>query len=306
MLEMREQLAAAVEGAEGVAETLAGSDCILHADGKFTPTVEMGDRPLRSSSISPFSPVPGLRSATIGFRCELKGSGTPGEAPQFGPLLKACGFQETTVVSTSVTYTPASSSIPSMTLALYMDGVASKIWGARGTVKLLLEAGKPGWLEFLFTGADFAVSDASLLTGMSYDDTVAPAWLSANLSMDSYQAMVSKLDIDVANDVQLRPDANSSSGHKSAVIVSRLPVLTIDPEKILVASYDFYTKMRAGNQGALTTVVGSEAGNICTITAPKIQYSAIDDTARNKIRSLGIDCRLNRDTGDDELSLSFT
>jgi len=306
MLEAKTQLAIKLESEEGTAETLAAADAILHANGKFTPDTPMFQRPMRSSSLSPFSSVPGARSATIEFDIELKGSGTAGTAPEWGKALMGCGFAEDVETGVSVTYTPASSSIGSYTVALYEDGMIHKIWGARGTVKLALKNGEPGMLSFAFTGADFSVVDGALLSGVSYDSTKPPAFLAAQFTIDSYAALLSSLEIDMANAVALRPDANRDSGYKSTIISSRAPVMTFDPEKVLVATYDFYGKLRSGSEGALSTVVGSTAGNICTISAPKAQYTKIDEAERDGIRSLGIDCQLNRDSGDDELSLAFT
>lgn len=306
MLEAKTQLTIKLEGEEGTAETLAAADAILHANGKFTPDTPMFQRPMRSSSLSPFSSVPGARSASIEFDIELKGSGTAGTAPEWAAALMGCGFAEAVLVGTSVAYTPASSSVGSYTLALYEDGMIHKIWGARGTVKLALKNGEPGMLSFSFTGADYSVVDGALLSGASYDSTKPPAFLTAQLLIDSYAALLSSLEIDMANALALRADANQDSGYFSTIISSRLPVMTFDPEKVLVATYDFYGKLRSGNEGALSTVVGATAGNICTITATKVQYGKIDEAERDGIRSLGIDCQLNRSIGDDELSLAFT
>jgi hypothetical protein len=99
---------------------------------------------------------------------------------------------------------------------------------------------------------------------------------------------------------------NTSSGYKSAVITGRRPSLSIDPEMVLVATYDFFGKWRSGNEGALSLALTGAAGNICTITAPKVQYTAPKLAEKSGIRSLGIDCQLNRNAGDDELSLAFT
>jgi hypothetical protein len=56
----------------------------------------------------------------------------------------------------------------------------------------------------------------------------------------------------------------------------------------------------------MTATLDGDAGNIATITAPKVQYSAINPADRTGIRTLGIDCRLNGNAGDDELSIAFT
>lgn len=306
LIEARTQVAAKIESVEGTAETLSASDAFLAANVKFTPNIAMGERKNVSSSLSPWTSIPGARSAKLEFDVELKGSGTAGTAPALGKLLKACGFGETVVSGVSVTYKPASTSISSMTLAVYQDGVIKKIWGARGNVSLKLEDGTPGWLHFEFTGADFSVTDGDMLTGVTYESTKPIAFLSASFAIDSYSALIGSLEINMNNEVNLRKDVNSSSGHKSAVITGRRPTMTIDPEHITVATYDFYGKLRSGNEGSLTLALTGSAGNICTITAPKVQYTAISDDVRDGIRSLGITCQLNRNSGDDEISIVFT
>lgn len=307
MIEARTQLAAKTEQTEGVAETLAGAQAILVANPKFTPNIAMGERPNVSSSLSPWAQIPGARSAKMEFDVELKGSGTAGTAPALGTLLKGCGFGETVVAVTSVTYAPASSSISSLTMALYVDGVIKKIWGARGNVSVKLEDGAPAWLHFEFTGADFSVTDGAMLSsGVSYESTKPPAFLSASLTVDSYAALIGTMDINMNNNIALRKDVNSSSGHKSAVITSRKPSMTMDPEAVLVATYDFYGKLRSGNEGALTLALSGGSGNICTITAPKVQHTGLSDDNKEGIKNYGITCQLNRSSGDDEISIAFT
>jgi hypothetical protein len=129
------QLAARVEAVEGTAETPGAGDALLVINPTFIPLVEMHERKILSSELSRYKSLSGCRSARLRFEVELKGSGSPGVAPEWGELMRACGFDETIVPGTSVTYTPASSGIPSITLALYMDGLLTKLWGARGTVR---------------------------------------------------------------------------------------------------------------------------------------------------------------------------
>lgn len=307
MIKARTQLAAKIEAIEGTAEAIAGADALLVMNPSFRPNTEVTNRDNVSVSLSRFPGVPGKRSATIEFDVELKGSGTAGTAPALGKLLNACGFGETVVALTSVTYLPASASISSMTLAMFMDGVKKQIWGARGDVSLRLEAGKPAMFHFVFTGADFSVTDVALLTtGVAYEATIPQSFQTASLLIDSYAAMIGSMDIKMGNEVTLRDDANAISGFKSAVITKRRPAMSIDPEFVLVATYDFYGKLRSGNLGALTLALTGSAGNICTITAPKVQYVGINPSDKSGINSLGIDCWLNRNAGDDELSIAFT
>jgi len=307
MIKNRCQLACKAEGTEGSAESLAGADAVPVQNLSFKPSTEMGERPNVSSSLSRWASVAGARSAVMEFDMELKGSGTAGTAPAFGKILKCCGFGETVVPVTSVTYLPASTSISSMTLAAYIDGKIQKIWGARGDVGLKLEKGKPGLLHFAFTGADFSDADGVMLTtGVSYESTKPVPFMNSSFTVDSYAALVGTLEFKMNNSLALRPDVNTVSGHKSAVITERKPTLSMDPEEVLVATYDFFTKLKNGNEGALTCALTGTAGNIITITAPKVQFTGINPGDKSGICSLGIDCQLNRNAGDDELSIALT
>jgi len=224
---------------------------------------------------------------------------TPGQTVVDGTVTWECEYLP-------ITYDPASADIPSITLAFYMDGVCKKIWGARGNVSLRLEDGLPGALHFVFTGADFSVTDAALLTGVSYETTKPQPFLNASMQIDSYAALLGLVEINMNNSIKLREDVNKESGYLSAVITKRLPVMSLDPEMVTVATYDWFGKLRSGNEAAFTATLGSTAGNICTITAPKVQYTAIAPGEREGIRTLGIDCQLNRNSGDDELKIKFT
>lgn len=318
MLKELNQLAAKIETVEGTAETLAGADAILVRNFSFKPNDQMNKRPISSSSLSKYPAVPGLRSAAIEFDVELRGSGSAGTAPEFGKLLKACGFAETVVASpASVTYLPTSLrggtpvSVPTLTLGGYVDGILKKIWGARGDVSLKLKVGEPGLLHFAFTGADYSVTDEAMLSsGLSFQTTIPPIFANATFGIGGYSpsmnAMLENLEFKLNNKVTLRPSAHYSSGHLSAQITDREPSMSFDPEMVPVATHDFYGILRAGTEAALSLVLGSIAGNIITITAPKVQYGPINPGDRNGIETLGIDCQLNRNAGDDELSIVLT
>jgi len=301
------QIAAKIEGTEGTKETLAAADAVQIKDVSFVPVIEMYERDLLRESLSRSPSVSGKRSGKIGFVSELKGSGTAGTAPDYGKLLKACGFSETIVPSTSVTYKPATASIPSITVGAYMDGVIKRIWGARGNVRLSIEGGKPGLLAFEFEGADFEVVDGGLLTSVSYSTIIPPDFLNVSLVLDSYAAICSKVDIDVANSLTKRQDISAPSGHKSTMITGRNPKGSLDPELTTIISYDFYGKWRTpGTLGALSLSANGGAGNIVTVSCPKVRYASIASQDRDGLRTLGVDFEACLNTGDDEISIVLT
>ncbi|HJV92178.1 MAG TPA: hypothetical protein VJ572_01830, partial [Azonexus sp.] len=75
------------------------------------------------------------QSIPTGFRCkldfsiELAGSGTKGDAPAYGPLLRACGFAETKTAGVKVAYALVSSAFESATLYYNIGGINYKLLG---------------------------------------------------------------------------------------------------------------------------------------------------------------------------------
>jgi len=314
MLIQRSQIACEIEGTEGTAETLVAADVFLGFNVALDPDIEMNERNPVRSALSPYPSIPGKRAARLTFEAELTGGGAgypigsteSGVNNGLSDALRACGVSETLVGSTSATYVPASSSVPSVTLAWYMDGKAYKMWGTRGTCRIGMEAGKPPRMYFEFTGADFSETDVSLLSGTSLISTKPPIFASASLTIDSYAAIVSKLDLDLGAQLALRTSANAASGNLSAVIVDRKPILSFDPENVLVATEDFLGNWRSGTEMAFTTTLGSDAGNIIEITAPKVQYQEISLGEREGVSIYDLQglCCLN--SGDDEWQIQIT
>ena len=308
LLKQRAQVVCEQEGTEGTAETLEGADAFLAFDPHFEPVIEAHERNPVRTALSPHGSVFGKRSARMTFQVELVGtSAGAGNAIHYSDAIKACGVGETLVGGTSATYKPISTSIPSVTLAMYLDGKIYKMWGARGTARLLLEAGKPGLLDMEFVGADFSEDDGALLTsGVSYESAKPPTFQSASFTIDSYSAIISRLELDMGNTLALRPSANASSGNFSCQIADRRPTVSFDPENVLVATEDFLGNWRSGSEMALSSSFGATAGNTMGVTAPKVQYQTATMSDRDGIsvfELVGL-CCLN--SGNDEWQIAIT
>lgn len=309
MVTKRAVIAAKLEGTEGTAETLAAADAdVLVFEPSFSPTVTFYERTEVDASLSPYAQVAGSKMATIAFNVNLRGSGSAGTAPKIGKLLKCCGFGETIVGGTSVTYAPISASIPSLTMALYRDGVKKQIRGARGNVSYSGKAGEPGVLNFSFQGVYDGVSDVALLTGTGIETTSLPVLLSAAFTIASFAAKISSISIDMGNKIAMRPDINKAEGFFSCMYSGRTPKGNFDPEEQLVSEHDWYGRFKAGTSGALTFKHDGGAGNICTISAPVVQYTGVAESSRDDIAALGVDFILGRSAaaGNDEIAVAFT
>lgn len=308
----RQVVAARIEVTEGTAETLAGADANVQilAPAKWTPKISMYERKIVDVSLSEFKQIPGTREATIAFNVENKGSGTAGTAPGLGKLLKACALGETVVAATSVTYAPVSAlaSIPTVTVAIYQDGVRKQIRGARGNVKYSAKNGSIGMYEFSFTGVYDAVTDQTLLTPSGVDTTVPVALLSANFSVAAFSAFISTITFDMGNVLVTRPDINQASGFISTLITDRKAIGTFDPELELVATHDWYGRWLSGTTGSLTWKHPGSAGNICIFTVPACQYIKVNDADTNGIAMAPVEYLMTRNStgGNDELSIAYT
>lgn len=309
ILSNRQVIAAKVETTEGTAIALAGADANnLIMDPRFEADVPMYTRDFLDNSLSPFKQIATTRLARLSFKVECKGSGTAGTAPALGKLLRACGYGESIVASTSVTYAPISAlaSIPTLSIAIYKDGLRKALKGARGNVKYVAKAGEPGMFEFEFVGVYDGTTDVAILTPSGVDTTVPASLLSATFSVAGFSAFVSQISFDMANVLTPRGDINQASGYISTLLTKREPKGSFDPEDELVATHDFYGRWLAGTTGSLTWKHPGSAGNIVTFTVPACQYTKLGESDRSGIAILSTDFLMTRTTGDDEISIAFT
>jgi len=313
MLSRRRIVVGKVEGAEGVMEALVVGDAgILAIDPKFDADFKMHERTNQLNSLSPLAPIPGARSAKITFKAEVKGAGAAYSAlikPALSPFLRACGFAETvdlTAGAEKVTYLPASSGVPTLTIFVYEDGMIKKARGCRGNVKFSGKMGEPVMAEFDFTGVYDSAVDGAMLSP-TFEATIPPLLLGNVLTLDAYAMIAESISFDMGNALQLRPSISAPDGYLSALLTARKPVGKLDPEMVTVATYDFFGKWKAGAAAALVLgpIGPDDAYNKFTITAPKVVYSKVGEGDRAGNMTADLDFTLSRNTGDDEIKLEF-
>lgn len=313
----RQQVAVKLETTEGTDATVADANVIDPVyDVSWTPEFQQNERRTLRASFSTDPTVAGMRTATISFATELKGSGTAGTAPpNLSAPLKACRYSETIVASTSVTYKPASSesSVASATVAIREGNHGTsfkekKIIGARGNVRFVAVNGNFVRAEFEFKGRYSEPSDTTAFTDLA--TTPDPvAFLGATFSFQSVSTLkISSLTVDTGNEVVLRQDPNQATGCFSAAIVGRMPKGEVDPEQELTSTINFPNKLTTDAEGSMSFILGSTAGNICTFTCAKTQITNASEGDREGIRTMPLTLRFNRNAaaGDDEISIAFT
>ncbi len=265
--------------------------------------MEMNKRPLMRDSVSKIPDLPGVRSSQVTFDVELVGNSLGGTAPEWSALMKGCGFVEN-AASGVVTYSLSSnpSDFKSLTIGVYTDGLLSKLWGARGSASLIMESGKPGIVRFSFQGADFEITDTAL-PAPSFDTAIPAPFKGATFTMNGQALKVGSLNLALNNQLELRRDITSQSGHRSAMITGRDASGSFDPELELVATHDFYGLWKSGQTSALTAEWGTGAAKV-RVTSPCCQYRGVRWQDKGALRGLLVDFSLTEDAGSDELELT--
>ena len=311
----RQHVAVKVESSEGTDAVPADADVVYPAfDIGWTPTTEMNDRATMGDSFSSIKSIAGEQSAEITFQAEIKGSGSVGTAPNIGVALRACGFAETIATGVSVTYDPASESIPSVTVEIREGSTddtihIKKILGARGTVTFDAEKGGMFLATFTFTGVYVKPTEDTAQFVTPDEGPDPEPFLSAQFSYLGITSLkIQSFSADMGNTVSLRNDVSAATGNTSALIVGRAVTGSINPELTDIATEDFFAEWAANTVGILTFQLGASAGNITVFSAPKVQISNISEGDRDEIRTEELDLKFSRDAdiGDDEIKFVFT
>ncbi len=260
---------------------------------------------------SPFDITLSQRSANIGagwfeisFITELHSSGVKDSAPRIGDLFEACGMLETVNSNTSVVYTPATSSLKSCTMYIYIDGIRHVFTGCVGTWRMMIVVGETAKIEWRFFGKYAVPTDVAVPSSVTYDSPVPPSIVSASFLFDSTAFKVQQLEIDLGAVFATRKDLSEATGVCGFTTVSREPKGTFNPESILLATYDFFTLWRAATQKALTITIGDTSGNQWNISLPKVVLDTPAYADRDGIRTFELPFICSRNSGNDEISLS--
>jgi hypothetical protein len=257
------------ESTYGTDSTPAGSDAVQVRNLEITPVEsEVLSRDLVRTYLGNSPQLIANTRVLVTFEVEYSGSGTAGTAPRYGALLKACGFSETVVASTSVTYAPVSASFDSVTIYYSTDGVRHKVTGARGTFSLNLNANQIPVINFTMTGqynaptdtADPTTTFTNQAAPQIFNDTNTTAFSLFSVSTLPLQSCT----LDVGNEVVYRELVNSD---KEVSIVNRAGNGSLVIEMPTLATHDFFADAVAGTTGAMSITHGTSAGNIITLAS---------------------------------------
>lgn len=208
---------------------------------------------------------------------------------------------------------------PSLTIWNNLDGFLRKTAGSRGTFTLGGEAGGPLVFSWDFLGKAESHSAALPVATGALGATRPPRLFGAFVGLRSgaqfYRMPVKRLELNLANTVGPREDANAAGGSIGTVVTARRPVISIEVEQVGMA-FDVLGMRNAESEVALGAVLGGDgtgtyagrtAGNTCVLAAPNLQVKQVKPGNSNGIATWQIDAEPKKfqDAGDDEVVLAM-
>ncbi len=234
----------------------------------------------------------GNRKSRGKFSVELAGcpgspaAASPANFAHWGALMRACGFVETCVDATSLSYqlsdnthlTGDGGPTDAIDLTFNVDGLQQKAINCVGDVSIVYEVNKIPRLDFDFTGnidTGAAAAATSSLTETAIGSfTVGPAgldWATATAGLNGVAGLsIDKCTVKVGNVITLPPNANSAYyGFDVPYIVRRKPSISLSVRIPALSSYNAEDLLAAGTSQALSIsyTAGGSSFKTLTLTA---------------------------------------
>lgn len=306
LLRRKSVFAAKVEGTIGTAESLSGTEGAFNArDFMIQPNIAMTRRE-GQGGFNYIESMPEGMQGTCTVTMDLWYDGTT--VPTWASvLLPACGWVASTGVFTPRTEAPGSN-VKTITLGHYKDGKRVLLSGAMGTAKFVFPTGKTAYVEFTFTGKYSTNETDTAIITPTYPTTLPLRFAAGALTWNSVALCTSNVEIDLGNSVIMRECVNASdrSGYISALVTNRAPVITADPESVLVATQDRDDLWLDSTPQALSLQINGTGNSNITFAAAKAQLENKQQGNRSDMLTDDLTW-LATDGGsvDTELSITF-
>lgn len=249
-----------------------------------------------------------LVKKAVRIRCkvEMTGGGAAGTPPKWAPLIKACGWSETISAGVDVQYSPVSSGFQSLSIYAGMDGYKHVGLMCMGDVSIELNANTIPMLNFDFLGLYAAPSDGAI-TSADFTGWITPVPVNTanttGLSLNGYtSARMQGLTLQCGNQLVHR----SLVGYEGIAITDRKVTGNFTIEADLLAAKNWFTDIINTNTGAFAVQHGQVAGNIVSITGPKMQVTehSYSDSDNIAMHSMGMEMMYSGASGNDEIKIT--
>lgn len=270
LLRRKAVCAAKVETTPGTAESLTAAEGVFNArDFIIQPSIAMTRREGQGGfNYLPSIPEGMMGTCTIVHDLTYNGTDIPTWA---SVLLPACGWVDSAGTFSPKTEAPGSN-VKTLTIGHYKDGKRAMLSGAMGTFTITCQTGKVAYITFTFTGKYSTNETDTAIIAPTYPTASPLRFAAGALTWNSVALCTSSVTVDAGNSVIMRECVNATdrSGYVSALVTNRAPIITADPESVLVATQDRDAKWLTWTPEAFSMQIGT-AGSSITIAAPEAQ-----------------------------------
>lgn len=295
---------------------VGGTDALLVSNLSINPiNIQSVDRDLIRPYLGGSDQLVGTRYVEMGFDVEFVGSGTVATAPAWAALVRACAFAQTLTATVRADYLPISTTMDSVTIYWYDDGVLHKATGCRGNLSVMMKIGERPMLSFKFTGIystpTAAANPSVTLTAFKTPQVVVDANTgdvmfgathatgTAPLFAGGTAYPSQGIEVDMGNSVNF----TALLGGETVDITQRQPTgkitldLTAAQEVTLIAAVEAVTLQTIGLSH------GTVANNKAMLWMPNVQLTNPQKVESNGKRLISFDFRPLPLLGNDEVRL---
>jgi hypothetical protein len=177
-----------------------------------------------------------------------------------------------------------------------------------GTFKFVFPTGKQAYVEFTFTGKYSSNETDTALIAPTYPTVLPLRFAAGALTWNSVALCTASLEVDAGNTVIMRECVNASdrSGFISAIVTNRAPIITADPESVLLAGQDRDLLWLTSQPEPLLITINGTGNSTIVISAPEAQLENKQQGARNDMLTDDLTWLATAGSAvDTELSITF-
>lgn len=302
-------IVSALESTYGVDATPTGSNAVEAIDVSLTPMQGQDlSRNLERQIMVGQQTIPVDLHQELTFKVELQGSGTAGTPPAWGHLMRACGWAETIVANTSVTYNPIrrNTTHESVTQAMFIEDERFIGLGSRGNVKIVTNASGIPMAEFAFKGL-WTLPASATAPAPDYTAYRAPQAVSdqttPTFTLDGTDFVMNTFSVDIGNSVEGRFRVND----EKIMIASRSGIVEMQIEAQELSTFNPFAKAASADKVDVQLVHGTTAGSICTVNIDAMQLQRPDaPTGTQGITDWNLRGIPTEVTGNDQVLITLT
>lgn len=242
--------------------------------------------------------------ARVEFDLEIAGSGTAGEPPKIGSILRVAGMSETITAGQDVTYEIVEDAVESGSLYFISDKVRHVLLGGQANIAPSFAPSsiprfRVTYLGLLGTITDVAAMPAVTNAGWTTPETVSKA--NTTMSLHGWPSVAESLSVDLGNTLTPR----FLIGDEKILISNRSSTGTAVVEARSLAEVDWFDRALKRTRGELKLTHGKVPGNIVELTAPAVEVGKPSQGQTDGIVNYSLPLSLCTVEGLDELKLVF-